>query len=136
MSVKKLTKHELTQTQSYIAGFAFSLILTAIPYYIVVNETMSDNALLFSLMGYAVLQFCVQIYFFLHLGSESKPRWKLANLVFMLSVILFIVIGTLWIMNNLNYNMMHMDPKATEQKLLEDQNYQNRMDDNIDHSNM
>ena len=79
MSVKKLTKHELTQTQSYFAGFAFSLILTAIPYYIVVNETVTGDALLFSLMGYAVLQFCVQVYFFLHLGSESKPRARCAR---------------------------------------------------------
>lgn len=140
MSAKKSTNRKLSQTQSYIAGFIFSIILTLIPYYIVSGEKMTGDTLLFSLMGYAVLQFGVQVYFFLHLGSESKPRWKLANLIFMLSVVLFIAIGTLWIMKNLNYNMMPSnDPHGTEQKLLEDQNYRNHLDDNMDdmgHSSM
>jgi cytochrome o ubiquinol oxidase subunit IV len=44
--------------------------------------------------------------FFLHLGRETRPRWKLAVFLFMLGVILILVFGSLWIMTNLNYRMM------------------------------
>ena len=46
-----------------------------------------------------------RLYFFLHLGKETKPRWKLYVFGFMVSVVLIIVFGSIWIMNNLNYRM-------------------------------
>ncbi len=120
---KPTIKRKLTQTQSYIAGFIFSIILTIIPYIMVVRDLAEGDTLLFALMGYATIQFCVQLYFFLHLGAEPKPRWNLLSMIFILGTILIISIGTLWIMKNLNYNMMYTDPKTTEQNLLKDQNY-------------
>ncbi len=119
--IKAMFKKGLNDKQSYVAGFIFSIILTVIPYILVVKDVLHGNTAIYSLMGYAFLQLGVQVYFFLHLGDEKAPRWNLISLVFMMAAVLFIGIGTLWIMQNLNYNMMHMDPKSTEQKLLEDQ---------------
>lgn len=137
MNLQNIKKYQLSQTQSYIVGFMFSIILTLIPYFIVVKGSLSGDSLIFGLMGYAVLQFWVQALFFLHIGSEKKPRWKTVSLIFMISVVLFVAVGTLWIMKNLNYNMMPSNnPKATEQKLLEDQNYKNYTNGSSDHGNM
>lgn len=121
MKKTSLLSRGLTDKESYLAGFGFSIILTIIPYILVTKDVVSGDSAVYSLLAYAVLQLGVQVYFFLHLGSEKAPRWNLISMVFMMAMVLFIGVGTLWIMKNLNYNMMHMDPKTTEQKLLDDQ---------------
>jgi cytochrome o ubiquinol oxidase operon protein cyoD len=47
----------------------------------------------------------VQLIFFLHIGEERGGRWKLLTFVFVLMTLGIIVVGSIWIMNNLNYNM-------------------------------
>jgi cytochrome o ubiquinol oxidase operon protein cyoD len=58
----------------------------------------------------AVAQMIVQLVFFLHLGDEVRPRYKFASFVFMAGILIIVVGGSLWIMNNLNQNMMQMSP--------------------------
>lgn len=90
---------------SYTAGFVLSILLTITPFLVVVNHLMSGWMLTFTLVGFAVSQLMVQLIFFLHLGRESKPRWNLLVFLFALLVIIIVVVGSLWIMDNLNYNM-------------------------------
>ena len=123
--MSKTRTKKLTQMQSYVAGFIFSIILTLIPYYIVVNEKLTGNSLLFGLMGYAILQLVVQLVFFLHLGQEEGPKWNLISIIVMLAFMLIIGIGTLWIMKNLNYNIIDTPPEELRSKIIEDQNYSN-----------
>ena len=37
---------------------------------------------------------------------ESKPHWQTITFCFMLLVVFLVIGGSLWIMNNLDYNMM------------------------------
>lgn len=103
--------------QSYVTGFVFSLLLTAIPYLIVVRDWLDGNALVAVLLGFALLQLMVQLVFFLHIGSETKPRWKLVALLFSILVVMIVVIGSIWIMYNLDYNMM--TPTDTNEYMLD-----------------
>lgn len=105
--------------KSYTIGFILSIILTLVPFYIVVNELVSGWALVFSLFGFAVAQLMVQLQFFIHLGEESKPRWNLVMFLGMALILMIVVFGSLWIMNNLNYNMM--PGHDAERQLLEDE---------------
>jgi cytochrome o ubiquinol oxidase operon protein cyoD len=122
MTARTTTTHESAahshgSLQSYITGFALSLLFTAIPYLIVVKDWLEGNMLVAALFGFAILQLLVQLLFFLHLGSETKPRWKLVAFLFAIVVVLIVVIGSIWIMYNLDYNMM---PKAdVDQQMLE-----------------
>lgn len=95
----------------YIIGFVLSLVLTGVAFVLVVNEVLSGLALLWALGGLALVQMVVQLIFFLHLGDEAGPRYKLASFAFMVGILLIIVVGSIWIMNNLNYNMMEMSPQ-------------------------
>ncbi len=92
-------------TRSYIVGFVLSLLFTAIPYYLVVNKTVSGTALLATILGFALLQMAVQILFFLHLGRGQKPLYNVVFFVATLGIILVVVLGSIFIMNNLHYNM-------------------------------
>jgi len=89
----------------YVSGFVLSIALTLAAYTLVVKRTVSVNLTIFIILTLAVIQFLVQMFFFLHLGRETKPRWKLFVLIFMITIVLIIVIGSIWIMNNLNYRM-------------------------------
>lgn len=106
--------------KSYTAGFALSIILTLAPFYIVVNELVSGWTLVFGLFGFAIAQLLVQLQFFIHLGEESKPRWNLIMFLGMALILMIVVFGSLWIMNNLNYHMMPAGHEA-EKQLLEEE---------------
>lgn len=92
--------------KSYLIGFLLSIILTLGSYFSVVYELLSGWLLLGTIAVLAVIQSIVQLFLFLHLGSEEKPRWNLMTFLFMVSVIVIIVFGSVWIMYNLDYRMM------------------------------
>lgn len=116
-----MKKHEGEYTlQAYITGFVLCVAITLVAYFSVVNHQFSGNALLYWIGWLALIQFFVQMIFFLHLGRESKPRWKLVVFWFMTLVVVILVFGSLWIMTNLNYH--HMDhAKSTEQHIIDDE---------------
>ncbi len=93
--------------KSYTIGFVLSLVLTLAAYILVVNKVWSGNVIIAAIIGLAIAQLFVQLIFFLHLGKESKPRWNLTILLFAILVVGIIVIGSLWIMKNLNYGHQH-----------------------------
>lgn len=94
----------------YITGFVLSLILTGVSFYLVERHidnrhaSPTDSLMLTALAVLAVTQFFVQLVFFLHLDRESKPRWKISVLAFAAAVVLVLVLGSIWIMNSLEYN--------------------------------
>lgn len=103
---------------SYATGFILSLLLTVLAYYVVTQKLYTSLSQIFVIIaGLAIIQLFVQLVFFLHLGRESKPRWNVAVFVFAALVVLIIVFGSIWIMNNLNYNMNHSDSKIIKDEL-------------------
>lgn len=101
---------------TYVSGFILSVVLTLAAYFIVLDhvdsghEKYTHSSIITALIALALTQFVVQAIFFLHLGRESKPRWNLTVFAFMIIVVSTVVIGSLWIMNNLNYQ--HVHPKS------------------------
>lgn len=87
-------------------GFTSSLILTLAAYRIVGGHHLAGDLLVYTIFGLAVIQALVQLVFFLHLGLESKPHWNMITFLFTVMVILIIIGGSIWIMDNLNYNLM------------------------------
>ncbi len=109
-------KSEHGTIRSYVIGFLLSLAFTALPYYMVVNKTLSSSPLLAVIIGIAVVQMIVQIFFFLHLGRGPKPLYNVAFFVSTVGIILVVVGGSIFIMNNLQYNMT---PSDMSKKLVE-----------------
>lgn len=104
---------------SYVIGFVLSLALSLVAYFLVAKQMLSSQSVVIWIIGLAVAQLLVQLTFFLHLGRESKPRWNLIVLLFALLVLLILVLGSLWIMNNLNY---HVDsPQETNTYIIHDE---------------
>lgn len=90
---------------AYVTGFGLSLLLTLAAYLVVVKDVVAMRLVLPIIVGLAIVQLFVQLLFFLHLGREPKPRWNLMAFLFMVLVVVIVVAGSLWIMQNLNYHM-------------------------------
>jgi cytochrome o ubiquinol oxidase operon protein cyoD len=105
--------------RSYATGFGLSLALTLLAYVLVVNKVVDSRLALAAIISLAVTQLLVQLMFFLHLGRESRPHWNLIMVLFAVMVVVIVVFGSLWIMNNLNYNMM--SPEQTDAHILGDE---------------
>lgn len=91
--------------RSYISGFVSAVALTLIAFAIAAKHSIAGNKLIAILLGLAMVQFAFQMLFFLHIGRESKPRWKQLVLVLMLVFVLIVVLGSIWVMYSLNYRM-------------------------------
>ena len=109
----------LGSAKSYTIGFILSLAFTIIPYYMVKNDLGAGTTLLVTVLGYAVIQMLVQIFFFLHLGRGPKPLY---NVVFFIATATFITVivgASILIMGNLYRNM---SPQEVTTRLAQDEN--------------
>jgi cytochrome o ubiquinol oxidase subunit IV len=115
--------------RTYLLGFILSLGLTLTAWLLVRRHVGShhlfwtDKAVIITIMTLAITQLAVQLMFFLHLGKESKPRWNLTVLCFALTVLLILVLGSLWIMYNLDYHHPHkaLPPSELNKSIIKDE---------------
>jgi len=95
--------------RSYVIGYCLSIALTGIAFALTASSIESQEidrlVLISALTTLAVAQLIVQIIFFLHLNSESKKRWNLIVFSFAVLFVIVIVVGSLWIMNNLKHGL-------------------------------
>jgi len=100
---------------SYVTGFVLSVILTAIPFWLVMSEALGSRGWTIAIvLACAFVQVLVHMVYFLHLNTRSDDGWNFTAIVFTLVVLVIMMAGTLWVMHNMNVNMMpQMDMDAT-----------------------
>jgi cytochrome o ubiquinol oxidase operon protein cyoD len=100
--------------QSYVIGGILSLALTLSAYLLVVYTLLPGDWLVFALLALALLQFLIQIRYFLHLGRGIESRAQILALGSIILIVLVLVVGSRWIMSTLNQRMM-LDPGQMEE---------------------
>ena len=92
----------------YLVGLFICVLLTLLAFWIVMAQQYA-HWLVFSVIYIAaILQFFVQVICFLRLNLKTtQSRINVMSLLFTGVILLSIVAGSLWIMWNLNYNMLH-----------------------------
>ena len=102
--------------RDYLIGFGVSVVLTAIPFWLVMSGVLPSKAATgFVIMGFAVAQIVVHMIYFLHMNAKSDDGWTMVALVFTLNLVVITLAGSLWVMYHLNVNMMpgHPAPDIT-----------------------
>ncbi|MGN6377022.1 MAG: cytochrome o ubiquinol oxidase subunit IV [Sphingomonas sp.] len=103
--------------KGYMTGFVLSVILTAIPFWLVMDHVISSVAGAdVALLGLAVVQIFVHMVYFLHMNTRSEGGWSMLALIFTLVLVLITLIGSIWVMYHLNANMMPMTPAQALQQ--------------------
>ncbi|MBF2713083.1 cytochrome o ubiquinol oxidase subunit IV [Agrobacterium vitis] len=98
--------------KTYMIGFILSVILTAIPFYLVMSGSLTNKALLAGIvMGLGAIQVVVHMIYFLHMNTKSEGGWNMMALIFTIIVVVIALSGSLWVMHHLNTNMMPMSPE-------------------------
>jgi len=91
----------------YMIGFGLSVVLTAIPFWLVMSGALGDKGLTaLAVILFAVVQIVVHMVFFLHMSPRSEDGWTMMALIFTLVMVLITLVGSMWVMYHLNTNMM------------------------------
>lgn len=93
--------------QAYVTGLLLCVVLTFASFGLVEMHLLAGGPLYIALAGLAIVQLLVQCVCFLSLNGSREGQWNLLPFIFTIMIIGILVGGTLWIMYNLNYNMMN-----------------------------
>ena len=96
--------------RDYAIGFVLSVILTAIPFWLVMAKVLPPEATKFVILGFAAVQVLVHMVYFLHLNAKVEHGWTMLSTVFTIIVVVIMLAGSIWVMYHMNTNMMPMDP--------------------------
>ena len=94
-------------TGGYVTGFILAVILTVIPFWLVMGDVIADRSTAVMVLGlFAAAQVLVHMYFFLHMNGKIQGGWTLLSTIFTIIFLAITILGTLWVMFHMNTNMM------------------------------
>jgi len=99
--------HDEATLKGYMIGFALSVVLTAIPFWLVMSGAIASKPVTaVAITAFAAVQIVVHMVFFLHMTSHAENGWTLMALIFTVIMVVIALTGSLWVMYHLNANMM------------------------------
>jgi len=104
----------------YMIGFFLSIILTAIPFAVVMGDVFENRTTTVVVIAFfAVVQIIVHMVYFLHMNGKIEGGWTLMSTIFTIVFVAVTLAGTLWVMYHMNTNMMpghNHNPAAVTQQ--------------------
>jgi len=92
--------------KEYVWGLIWSIVLTVIPFTMVMHGEFSTGLTMLIILVTAIAQMFVQLVFFLHMNTSSEQTWNVTSAVFIVVIVAVVVLGSVWIMQHLNHNML------------------------------
>jgi cytochrome o ubiquinol oxidase subunit IV len=103
--------------RGYMTGFVLSVILTVIPFWLVMGDVLGDTLKTsIVIMALAAVQIVVHMIYFLHMNTKSEGGWTFLALAFTLTLVVITLAGSIWVMYHMDQNMMPMSPHEALQK--------------------
>jgi cytochrome o ubiquinol oxidase subunit IV len=99
--------------KGYGIGFMLSLILTAIPFWLVMAKVLPAHLTAPIILGFAAVQMVVHMIYFLHLNAKVEGGWSMLALVFTAALVVIMLAGSIWVMYHMNTNMMPVHDAQT-----------------------
>jgi cytochrome o ubiquinol oxidase operon protein cyoD len=106
----------LSEVSSYVIGMGFALLLTATSFWVASTSALWGPGVAAGLCVLAIAQMGVHLVFFLHITSGPDNTNNVLALAFGVMIVFLVMVGTLWIMANLNGNMV-MPPELTNMQM-------------------
>ena len=93
----------------YLVGLGLAVLLTATSFFIAGTDLVWQPSIPVALIVLAIAQMGVHLVFFLHITTGPDNANNVLALAFGLLIVFLVIAGSLWIMANLNHNMMPVD---------------------------
>ena len=94
--------------RSYLTGLALAVGLTAASFWTVHTHLIYGPAVPVALVAFAIAQMGIHLVFFLHITTGPDNTNNVLALAFGVLIVGLLIFGSLWIMANLNHNMVPM----------------------------
>jgi cytochrome o ubiquinol oxidase operon protein cyoD len=95
--------------RGYLTGFVLAAILTVIAFWLVMGHVFASRELtIFAVLGLAVVQIIVHMFFFLHLNTRSEQGWNMLALIFTAVLVIIVLGASIWVVYTENQLMMPM----------------------------
>jgi cytochrome o ubiquinol oxidase subunit IV len=102
----KVEVRTLSDVGIYTIGLALAVILTATSFWVANTSMLWAPGIPLGLAVLAIAQMGVHLVFFLHITTGPDNTNNVLALAFGVLIVTLVVAGSLWIMTNLNDNMM------------------------------
>ena len=93
----------------YLIGLGLAILLTATSFFVAGTDLVWQPSIPVALVVLAIAQMGVHLVFFLHITTGPDNTNNVLALAFGVLIVVLVMGGSLWIMANLNHNMMPMD---------------------------
>ncbi len=100
---------DLHGVQGYLIGLGFASLLTITSFIVSRTGLVWVPSIPIALFVLAVAQMGVHLVFFLHITTGPDSVNNVMALAFGVLIVMLVIIGSLWIMEHLNHNMLPMD---------------------------
>jgi cytochrome o ubiquinol oxidase operon protein cyoD len=101
---------------TYLVGLGLATLLTVVSFFIAGTTLVWSPSIPVALVVLAVAQMGVHLVFFLKITTGPDNVNNVMALAFGVLIVLLLLAGSLWIMANLNHNMMPMDQMMQMQR--------------------
>lgn len=95
----------LSETVAYLIGLALALVLTGVSFWVASTSVLWGPGVAVGLVVLAIAQMGVHLVFFLHITSGPDNTNNVLALAFGVLIVFLVMIGTIWIMANMDANM-------------------------------
>jgi cytochrome o ubiquinol oxidase operon protein cyoD len=93
----------------YVIGLGLAILFTATSFFIEGTNLVWQPSIPVAIVVLAIAQMGIHLVFFLHITTGADNTNNVLALAFGLLIVVLVIGGSLWIMSNLNHNMMPMD---------------------------
>ena len=107
----------MSETLSYIVGLGLALLLTGVSFWVASTSSIWGPGVAMGLVVLAIAQMGVHLVFFLHITTGPDNTNNVLALAFGVLIVGLLIVGSIWIMANLNHNMLPMDRIMQMQKM-------------------
>ena len=93
--------------RGYLTGFILAVILTVVPFWLVMGNVLESSGMTaLVILAIGAVQMVVHIVYFLHMSPSAEGGWNMLALIFTVIIVVIALVGSIWVMYNLDTNMM------------------------------
>jgi cytochrome o ubiquinol oxidase operon protein cyoD len=95
--------------RTYLVGLGLAILITVVAFFIARTTLVWQPSIPVALFVLAIAQMGVHLAFFLHITTGPDNTNNVLALAFGVLIVGLLIVGSIWIMANLNHNMMPME---------------------------
>ena len=99
----------IQSVRTYLVGLGLAILLTGVSFFIARTTWVWTPSIPVALVVLAIAQMGVHLVFFLHITTGPDNVNNVMALAFGILIVFLVMAGSLWIMAEMNHNMIPMD---------------------------